>query len=130
VFELQRARSLHAALIELPVEYRETLVLCELEELSYAECAAVLGCPVGTVRSRLHRARALLATRLREAQQPKSVADSGAIADAHSGAVSDAAAGSTAVSTSNSNSNSNSNAGSAPASAGRAALLTTGEVCS
>ena len=50
----------------LPIEYREALVLCELQELSYAETAAVLGCPVGTVRSRLHRGRALLATMLDE----------------------------------------------------------------
>lgn len=62
----QRLERLHAAIAELPIEYRETLVLCELEELSYAESAAVLRCPVGTVRSRLHRARLLLATLLAE----------------------------------------------------------------
>jgi RNA polymerase sigma-70 factor (ECF subfamily) len=61
VFRDQRVRHLHAAIMQLPLEYRETLVLCELTELSYAETAAVLGCPIGTVRSRLHRARALLA---------------------------------------------------------------------
>jgi len=60
----QRLERLHAAILTLPIEYREALVLCELEELSYAECAAVLGCPIGTVRSRLHRARTLLAERL------------------------------------------------------------------
>jgi hypothetical protein len=37
---------------------------CDLEEMEYAEAAGVLGCPVGTVRSRLHRARALLAEKL------------------------------------------------------------------
>ena len=62
----QRIERLHAALARLPVEYREALVLCELQELSYAETAAVLGCPVGTVRSRLHRGRVLLATMLDE----------------------------------------------------------------
>src|SRR5687767_12616415 len=62
----QRIERLHAALARLPVEYREALVLCELEELSYAETAAVLGCPLGTVRSRLHRGRALLAAMLEE----------------------------------------------------------------
>jgi RNA polymerase sigma-70 factor (ECF subfamily) len=63
----QRVERLHAALARLPLEYREALVLCELEELSYAETAAVLGCPLGTVRSRLHRGRALLVVLLDEA---------------------------------------------------------------
>jgi RNA polymerase sigma-70 factor (ECF subfamily) len=62
----QRIERLHAAIARLPVEYREALVLAELQELSYAETAAVLDCPVGTVRSRLHRARALLAAMLDE----------------------------------------------------------------
>ena len=62
----QRVERLHAALARLPVEYREALVLCELEDLSYAETAAVLGCPLGTVRSRLHRGRALLVVLLDE----------------------------------------------------------------
>jgi RNA polymerase sigma-70 factor (ECF subfamily) len=66
VLALQRSERLHAAIAELPVEYREALVLCQLEELSYAESAAVLACPLGTVRSRLHRARALLAAMLLE----------------------------------------------------------------
>ena len=48
----------------LPAPYREVVVLCELEELNYADVAGVMGCPIGTVRSRLHRARALLAVRL------------------------------------------------------------------
>jgi RNA polymerase sigma-70 factor, ECF subfamily len=60
----QRLDRLHSAIAALPVEYREALVLCELEELTYAECAAVLECPIGTVRSRLHRARAMLAATL------------------------------------------------------------------
>jgi RNA polymerase sigma-70 factor (ECF subfamily) len=60
----QRAERLHGAIARLPVEYREALVLYELQELTYAETAAVLECPVGTVRSRLHRARALLAAML------------------------------------------------------------------
>jgi RNA polymerase sigma-70 factor (ECF subfamily) len=61
VFRDQQVRRLHAEIMQLPLEYREALVLCELAELSYAETATALGCPVGTVRSRLHRARALLA---------------------------------------------------------------------
>jgi RNA polymerase sigma-70 factor, ECF subfamily len=73
VFTQQRLARLHAAILSLPIEYREAVVLCEIGELSYAESASVLGCPIGTVRSRLHRARALLAARLAEpkdAQQP------------------------------------------------------------
>ena len=48
---------------------REALVLFELQELTYAETATVLECPIGTVRSRLHRGRVLLATMLDEGQQ-------------------------------------------------------------
>jgi len=62
----QRVERLHAAIARLPVEYREALVLFELQELTYAETAVVLDCPIGTVRSRLHRARALLAAMLDE----------------------------------------------------------------
>jgi len=57
------------AVSALPVHYREVVVLCELHEMSYAEAATVLGCAVGTVRSRLHRARALLVERLREVRR-------------------------------------------------------------
>jgi len=57
--------ALHAALRELPVLYRDAVVLCDLEEKSYEESARVMGCPVGTVRSRLHRARGLLAAKLK-----------------------------------------------------------------
>jgi len=64
----QRLVRLHAAIARLPLEYREALVLCELAELPYAEAAAVLDCPVGTVRSRLHRARGLLTASLRAAE--------------------------------------------------------------
>ena len=48
----------------LPVRYREAVVVCDLEEMSYRDAAAALGCAVGTVRSRLHRGRALLAVKL------------------------------------------------------------------
>ncbi len=53
------------AVLALPPNYREAVILCELHELGYAEAAQILGCPLGTVRSRLHRARELLAPRLR-----------------------------------------------------------------
>lgn len=52
------------AVLALPGVYREAIVLCELQELSYEEAADVVGCPVGTVRSRLHRARAMLLSKL------------------------------------------------------------------
>jgi RNA polymerase sigma factor (sigma-70 family) len=53
-----------AAILALPLRHREVITLCDLQELPYAVVADVLDCPVGTVRSRLHRARALLAIRL------------------------------------------------------------------
>ena len=53
------------AVLSLPERYREVVVLCELQELSYGETAAILGCAIGTVRSRLHRARGLLLAKLR-----------------------------------------------------------------
>ena len=52
--------ALRAALDELPPEYREAVVLRELEGLSYKEVAAVTGVPIGTVMSRLSRGRGLL----------------------------------------------------------------------
>ena len=64
--------SVQQAVLSLPAHYREVVVLCELHEMSYAEAATALGCAVGTVRSRLHRARALLVERLREVRQRES----------------------------------------------------------
>ena len=52
------------AVLSLPPVYREAVVLCDLEDCSYEEAAATLECPVGTVRSRLSRARTLLAQKL------------------------------------------------------------------
>ena len=57
----QQAAALRRAIALLPAGYREAVVLCDLEGRSYEETAAMLGCAVGTVRSRLHRARGLLA---------------------------------------------------------------------
>jgi RNA polymerase sigma-70 factor (ECF subfamily) len=62
--EQERVARVRAAVLELPVEFREAVVLCELEELSYEEAAGLLGCPIGTIRSRLHRGRALLLSKL------------------------------------------------------------------
>jgi RNA polymerase sigma-70 factor (ECF subfamily) len=69
--ELTRAETIdaiRAAVQSLPAAYREVVVLCELEEMDYAAAAIVLQCPIGTIRSRLHRARALLLTKLTAAQ--------------------------------------------------------------
>jgi len=55
---------LRRAVATLPRRYREVVVLCDLEEVDYADAAVALGCPIGTVRSRLHRARALLLEKL------------------------------------------------------------------
>ncbi len=57
--------SVRQAVLSLPAHYREVVVLCELNEMSYAEAASVLNCAVGTIRSRLHRGRAMLIERLR-----------------------------------------------------------------
>ena len=56
--------ALRRAMLELPLQHREIIALCDLEELPYTTVAGILDCPVGTVRSRLHRARALLTIRL------------------------------------------------------------------
>jgi RNA polymerase sigma-70 factor (ECF subfamily) len=64
--ELARAekrRALRRAILLLPMHYREVIVLCELNGLSYDEAARIVGRPVGTIRSRLSRARTLLIAR-------------------------------------------------------------------
>jgi RNA polymerase sigma-70 factor, ECF subfamily len=63
---LETVGRVRQAVATLPPGYREAVVLCDLEEMSYEEAAAALDCPVGTVRSRLHRARALLIEKLRD----------------------------------------------------------------
>jgi len=60
------------AILTLPPDYREVVALCDLEEMSYEAAAAALGCAPGTVASRLHRARALLADKLRKSRAPRS----------------------------------------------------------
>jgi RNA polymerase sigma-70 factor, ECF subfamily len=55
---------LRKAVLALPEQYREVVALCDLEEMSYANAAALLECSPGTVASRLHRARGLLKTKL------------------------------------------------------------------
>jgi RNA polymerase sigma-70 factor, ECF subfamily len=65
-------QSLRDSILALPAHYREVVVLCELHEMSYVEAANIVGCAVGTVRSRLHRARALLVEKLRAARDRNS----------------------------------------------------------
>jgi len=60
--------SVRKAILSLPEHYREVIVLCELQEMSYSETARVLGCAIGTIRSRLHRARAMLLEKLNPAR--------------------------------------------------------------
>jgi RNA polymerase sigma-70 factor (ECF subfamily) len=75
--DLTRAESvekLRQAVLALPTHYREVVVLCELHEMSYVEAAGALGCAVGTVRSRLHRARAMLAEKMRGRRERQTAA--------------------------------------------------------
>lgn len=60
------ASEIKRALDELPEDYRMAVVLSDVEELSYKEIADIMGCPIGTVMSRLHRGRRLLKGRLYE----------------------------------------------------------------
>ena len=60
----ETVQSVRQAILSLPGHYREVVVLCDLNEMSYEDTASVLGCSVGTVRSRLHRGRALLIQKL------------------------------------------------------------------
>ena len=64
--DLERAEaltSLRRAIVSLPPHYREVIVLCELHELRYEDAALIVNCPLGTIRSRLSRARLVLARR-------------------------------------------------------------------
>jgi RNA polymerase sigma-70 factor (ECF subfamily) len=65
----QQVESLRKAVLALPPAYREVVVLCDLNEMDYAQAAEVLGCAIGTIRSRLHRARALLMEKMRAAER-------------------------------------------------------------
>ena len=60
----ERIETVRRAVLALPEPYREAVVLCDLGEFTYAEAAKALGTAVGTVRSRLHRGRALLERKL------------------------------------------------------------------
>mgnify|MGYP003288300998 CR=1 FL=1 len=82
--DLTRAETIESvrrAVLSLPSKYREVVVLCELQDISYGETAEILGCAIGTVRSRLHRARALLLAKLRPATEAED-ADSATVKSA------------------------------------------------
>jgi RNA polymerase sigma-70 factor (ECF subfamily) len=68
----ERIEALRRAVLALPMRYREAVVLCDLQEMSYVDAAAALECPVGTVRSRLNRGRALLAAKMQAGQREPS----------------------------------------------------------
>jgi RNA polymerase sigma-70 factor (ECF subfamily) len=60
----QASTAVWKAVLSLPQHYREVVVLCDLEELSYAQAADAIGCAIGTIRSRLHRAHDMLGKKL------------------------------------------------------------------
>ena len=72
----ERIEILRRAILTLPLRYREPVVLCDLHEVSYVDAAAAIGCAVGTVRSRLHRGRALLAAKMSALEDLPAPADS------------------------------------------------------
>ena len=74
--------ALRRAVLSLPIRYREVVVLCDLQELSYADAAAALTCPLGTVRSRLNRGRALLTAKMLAEQQRNETAQPRPVAGA------------------------------------------------
>jgi RNA polymerase sigma-70 factor, ECF subfamily len=67
----QGIEQIRNAVASLPDHYRQVIVLCDLCELTYAEAASRLQCAVGTVRSRLNRAHALLAQKLKQTKKPQ-----------------------------------------------------------
>jgi RNA polymerase sigma-70 factor, ECF subfamily len=60
----QTSTAVWKAVLSLPEHYREVVVLCDLQELSYAQAAEAMGCAIGTIRSRLHRAHDMLGKKL------------------------------------------------------------------
>lgn len=80
VLRRSTAAELQRALDALPQDFRLAVVLCDLEEFSYREIADIMGCPVGTVMSRLHRGRRLLREALsRPAAEPAADGRPGAV---------------------------------------------------
>ena len=73
------------AVAQLPLEHRETLVAVDIAGLTYRETATLLGVPVGTVMSRLHRARTKVVRTVGETTQPRLVRAAPALAVAGAG---------------------------------------------
>jgi len=65
-------RLVRQAVLSLPPRYREVVVLCDFQDMSYAEVAVALDCAVGTINSRLHRGHALLLKKLQVTEEPGS----------------------------------------------------------
>ena len=65
----ERQAAVQAAINELKPEYKEVLVYADMNELSYEEISKILKCPVGTVRSRLNRARSALRKKLSDKRE-------------------------------------------------------------
>ncbi|MBI2229961.1 MAG: hypothetical protein HYU46_12790 [Deltaproteobacteria bacterium] len=59
-------QKIETALKELPEEFRVAIILVDIEELTYEEAGKVMGCPIGTVRSRVSRGRRILQVFLRD----------------------------------------------------------------
>lgn len=70
LIQAETVAQVRRAVLSLPERYREVVTLCDLEEMEYERAASILHCPVGTVRSRLNRAREMLAEKLRVALAP------------------------------------------------------------
>ena len=68
----ERIVAVREAILMLPEHYREVVVLCEIEECSYEETASALELPIGTIRSRLSRAKQQLRLRLKEHEGSRS----------------------------------------------------------
>ena len=68
----ESSRQIYKVLDELPEVYRSVITLVDIDELNYAEAAQALRVPIGTIKSRLARARILMQKKLRESSQPRS----------------------------------------------------------
>ncbi|MGH8011049.1 MAG: sigma-70 family RNA polymerase sigma factor [Candidatus Binataceae bacterium] len=71
VFDRMLGRQIEAALTALPTDFRQALLLIDVQELDYQEAATILAVPIGTIKSRVSRARALLRETLREFAVPR-----------------------------------------------------------
>ncbi len=65
MFENMMGDEVSVAISELPEEFRSVILLCDIEDFTYEEIANIIEIPIGTVRSRLHRARNLLKEKLK-----------------------------------------------------------------